>query len=134
MSNTVRIGLLATFVVVLIGLGVWFVGSGDASEPDAPSDAAGVEVSGEAAPELLVQGVTLGASEVSASVTNTSAQPLDRAVVRFDLYGGGEVVGSATASTFGLGAGATRVLSAEVEGPASVDSVAVRETVATLAL
>lgn len=132
MSNTVRIGLLATLVVVLIGMGVWFVGSGDASEPDEPAET-GVEVSGEAAPELLVEGVTLGSGEVSATVTNTSDQPLDRAVVRFDLYSRGEAVGSATASTFGLGAGASTRLSADVEGPVAIDSVAVRETVATLA-
>ena len=139
MTRPVRLILVIIAAAVGIAFILWLARGGDTSDDalDAPETVGATDVPPAAPPtvdfsdELRVEGVALGDGAVSATITNTSSQMLSRAVVRFDLFSQGEKVAEASASRFGLGPGGTAEVSTEVRGPVAVDSVAVRETVAT---
>ena len=139
MTRPVRLLLVAIAAVVGVALLLWLAFPGDAADDAAegPETVMPATAPGEAPPtvdfsaELEVANVRLAGGAVSATITNTSSLSLTRAVVRFDLFSGGEKVAEASASRFGLGPGASAEVSTEVRGPVTVDSVAVRETVAT---
>ncbi len=131
MRPPVRIAL-AVVAVALLVLGAWALWGADASEEEvAPASVANVAPDAVIAPELTVANVRMAGGEVSASVTNTESESMDRVVVRFDLFSGGAPAGDASAVAFGVAPGATVRVSSTVPGPVTIDSVVVRETVAT---
>ncbi|PAP76418.1 FxLYD domain-containing protein [Rubrivirga marina] len=132
MPRPARLVALIVAVAALVALALWAFGRGDEGEAEEQQAAADPVAEMEALnAQVEVSGISLGDGTLSATLTNRSGVMLDRAVARFDLFSGGESVADASVSTFGLGPGNSAEVSTDLPGPVTIDSAAVRETVAT---